>query len=275
MKMRKEETRPVLFILDTKKELPDLKQNTVISPLHYGDTIELNFVRGIEGETFIGGKRFEYEEKNLFIIPPKYPHTSVYRKGGSHDGDMICAFHINLSELSKVIDLKYLLLNDGLTLTDLAFRSNCFDSAWEAVNKILEDTRTLSSKIIELLRLFEELSADKTSDAPLAKYSRFSGELIDFIEENYSTKLTIEKAAEHFGYSKQYFCKWFKNEMGVTFGELLNAVRIQHARSYLANGYHVDETATLCGFSDPSYFTKLFKRFVGTTPKIYARKSHL
>ena len=73
--MHKETTRPQYWILDVKKELPDTLNKTVISPLHYGETVEINFVRGIEGESFINGKRFEYQEKNVFFIPPKYLHT--------------------------------------------------------------------------------------------------------------------------------------------------------------------------------------------------------
>jgi len=84
--------------------------------------------------------------------------------------------------------------------------------------------------------------------------------------------VTIQRAAEHFGFSKQYFCKWFKKETGVTFKDFLNNVRIHHACACLSGGYSVEETSERCSFSDPSYFTKVFKRFVGTTPKAYTYK---
>ena len=57
--------------------------------------------------------------------------------------------------------------------------------------------------------------------------------------------------------------------MDVTFNDFLNAVRITHARSLLEGGCSVEKTAEKCGFSDPSYFSKVFKKFVGTTPKSY------
>ena len=58
--------------------------------------------------------------------------------------------------------------------------------------------------------------------------------------------------------------------MGVAFNEFLNAVRITNARKLLSEGYSVEETSDRCGFAAPSYFTKVFKKFVGTTPKTYA-----
>ena len=272
MKMYKEIVRPALFILDTKKELPDYTKKPIVSPLHYGETIEINLVRGIEGETFINGKRFEYKEKNVFFIPPKYLHTSVYRKGGSCEGDMICAFHINLKELASVIHVENLLLKDNRTLLDLAFRCEDFDGIWETVQTILDENRTFMARTIDLLRLFEMISNQKSTDDPVVAYSKVATHLIEFVEENYASRLTVQSAADHFGYSKQYFCKWFKGETGVTFNEFLNTVRIHHARTCLASGYLVEEAAAQCGFSDPSYFTKVFKRFVGITPKAYVTK---
>lgn len=271
--MYKEVKRPVSWILDYKKELPDYAKKTVVSPLHYGETIEISFVRGIEGETYINGKRFEYKDKNVFFIPPKYLHTSTYYSGGSKKGDMVCAFHINVEDLSPIIDLKKILLKDDHTLFDLAFRCDDFDAIWEIVQSLLDEKRSFISKTIDLLRLFEIISNEKSTDSPIVEYSKIATCLIDFVEENYSNKLTVESTARHFGYSKQYFCKWFKNETGTTFNEFLNTVRIHHACTYLANGHLVEETSEKCGYSDASYFTKVFKRYVGITPKAYALQS--
>jgi len=267
--MHKEVTRPVSWILDIKKELPDHAKQTVYSPLHYGDTIEISFVRGIEGETYINGKKFIYKDKNVFFIPPKYLHRSVYRSGGSRKEDMVCAFHINVEELSPFINLRNILFKDNRTLLDLAFRCDDFDEIWEIVQTILDDTHTYIARIISLLRLLEIVSNQKNSDDLIVEYSQTSVQLIEFVEKNYATKLTIQNAANHFGYSQQYFCKWFKQEAGVTFNEFLNSVRIHHACSCLRGGYSVEGTSEQCGFSDPSYFTKVFKRFVGISPKSY------
>ena len=271
--MYKEVARPAFWILDLKKELPDYMKKTVISPLHYGETIEICFVRGIEGETYINGKRFEYKEKNVFFIPPKHLHSSVCRKGGAREGEMICAFHINVEELSQIINLKNLLLKDDCTLLDLAFRCDDFDEIWETVQMIMDENRTFMARIIDLLHLFEMISNQKNTDSSIVEYSRIATRLIDFVEENYARKLTVQSTADHFGYSKQYFCKWFKSETGTTFNEFLNTVRIHHACTCLAGGYLVEETSEKCGFSDPSYFTKVFKQYMGITPKAYALKS--
>lgn len=271
--MFKESERPLPWVLDVKKELPDNEGRTVISPLHYGETIEISFIRGIEGETYINGKRFEFEEKNVFLIPPKYLHTSVYRKGGSKENDMICVLHININELSSVVNLKNLLLKDNRTLTDLAFRCDDFDALWETVQSILAPDNSFNGKIIALLRILEIIAGQKKDLEYCVEYNKTTAKLVEIIEENYSDKITVNDVARRFGYSNQYFCKWFKKETGVTFNEFFNSVRIHHAKSLLNKGCSVEETSQQCGFADPSYFTKVFKKFANISPKAYALKA--
>ena len=273
--MHKETTRPQYWILDLKKELPDIRNKTVISPLHYGETVEISFVRGIEGETFINGKRFEYGDQNVFFIPPKYLHTSTYRKGGNGKGDMICALHINVDALTPFIDIKKMLAKDDRSLLDLAFRCSEFDALWKIAQMISDESRPFLSRAADTLRLFEIIAEQKKAEAPVAQYSRAAIDMIEFVEKNYVDKLSLKQAAEHFGYSKQYFCKWCKRETGIAFNEFLNAVRITHARTLLSGGCSVEQASEKCGFSDPSYFSKVFKKFVGMTPKAYTAKARL
>ena len=121
--MFKEANRQEFWFLDYKKTLPDVINKTVVSPLHYGDTLEVVLTRGIEGETFINGRRYEFAYENVFLIPPRYLHTSNYKKGGSRKEDMICAFHINIEVLASVLDIKKVLLHDEKTLFSFPIRS--------------------------------------------------------------------------------------------------------------------------------------------------------
>ena len=57
------------------------------------------------------------------------------------------------------------------------------------------------------------------------------------------------------------------------FSEFLNSIRIDHACVWLLNGYSVKDTVALCGFTDKSYFIKVFKRFRGVTPRVYLEKN--
>lgn len=271
--MIKEETRPVLWVLDSRKDLPDVTKKTVTSPLHYGDTLEIFFVRGIEGETYISGKRFDFEYENVFFIPPRHPHLSFYRKGGAKEGDFVGALHLNIEALAEFVDVKSILRADKKTLFSFPVRIHGFDRIFSLTHRILDEGRLFSARLSDLLSLFEAFSAEARVDTEAAEYRYPSCDIVDYIEEHYMEKLTVQDAAAHFGFSKYYFCKWFKTNTRVTFNEFLNAVRISRAAVDLANGYSVEETAERCGFSDPSYFVKVFKRLRGRTPRVYAIES--
>ena len=274
--MFKEHLRPEPWILDVKKQLPDIEKRTVISPLHYGETVEIFFVEGIEGESVINGKRYEFKDKNVFFIPPKQIHTSTYKKGGSRESDKIYSFHINIKELESVINIKKLLLKDNHTVFNQAFRCGDFDGMLQLAEAILDEERSFMSRVIDVIRLFEIIAAQKDRDNPTPEYNKLTLTLIDFVEENYNKELSVQTAAKQLGYSAPYFCRWIKSKTGTTFNELLNAVRINHACLYLTNGYSIREVSDMCGFSDPSYFTKVFRRFRDMTPKEYInRKNNL
>ncbi len=271
--MKKEISQEQLWYFNEKKEVPDLLNHTVISPMHYGDTIEIYINRGFEGEAIIGGRHFEFKEKNIFFIPPRTPHTYVYVKGGSLPCDMVGAFHINIEKLKPILNIEQMLSLDNRSLTSYAIDSHNFDRIRDIISDILNSQLSFSSKLSNLLALFENLSIKTDLQKSDMQYNPSVIKIVDWVEHSYSQKLTLERAAVHFGFSTYYFCKWFKTQTGITFNEYLSSVRISHACELLHIGESVCSVAQQCGFYDSSYFIKVFKGYMGITPFEYASKS--
>ncbi len=267
--MYREETREPIFLTDNLTNLPDLVKKTVMTPLHYGETLEIGLYRGIEGETFINGERFVLDYENVFFIPPRQPHTSFFRRGGAKAGDMVYTLHINMEALSPYLDVKKLLLFDNKPFSAFPNRIGSFGYVLKTVHAIMDEGRSFCDRLSELLRLLSHFSAEASKKGTSSDCNGTAIRIIDWIEKHYAEKLSVQNAAEHFGFSKFYFCTWFKAHTGVTFNESVNAVRIRHASMDLSNGFSIEETAERCGFQDPSYFIKVFKRFRGVTPKVY------
>lgn len=94
-----------------------------------------------------------------------------------------------------------------------------------------------------------------------------------YIKENLAEKLTLEDAAEHVSLSKSYFCRILKDELGYTFTEYVNHLRVERAKLYLRdNTMSIADIAYAVGFDDQSYFTRIFKRLTNVSPGQY-RKS--
>jgi AraC-like DNA-binding protein len=88
-------------------------------------------------------------------------------------------------------------------------------------------------------------------------------DLINYILKNYNQNISLDSAAQHFGYSKEYFSKFFKQTVGKNFLEFLNAIRIQKALDMLndtKNKKSVQEICSACGFNNPTSFYRHLKK---------------
>ncbi|MEK8130419.1 response regulator [Paenibacillus filicis] len=90
------------------------------------------------------------------------------------------------------------------------------------------------------------------------------------IEQRYAENLQIGDIAKEVYLSATYMCLLFKQETGETINEYMTKVRIEKAKELLSdprNKFY--EVCYQVGYSDPSYFSKLFKKYAGLTPSAY------
>jgi len=88
-----------------------------------------------------------------------------------------------------------------------------------------------------------------------------------FIRRHYAEKITLEDIASHVYLSPAYFSKLFREEMGCSVSGYLSRVRVDAAKRLLqGGGAKLVDIPALCGFEEQSYFSKVFKRYVGMTP---------
>ena len=96
--------------------------------------------------------------------------------------------------------------------------------------------------------------------------------VLELIENNYHSQLTLEKLAAVAGMSPKYFCEFFRRMTGRTPIAYLNNYRVEVACSELVDSEgSVTEIAYNCGFNDLSYFIRVFKQLKGITPKQYTK----
>ena len=94
--------------------------------------------------------------------------------------------------------------------------------------------------------------------------------VLKFIRENFANSISLEDMSAVAGFSKKYFCKFFKDMTGTTPVNYLMAYRIERAaRKLLGSDLSVTQIAFDCGFNDVSYFIKTFKAFKQVSPKEY------
>jgi two-component system response regulator YesN len=85
--------------------------------------------------------------------------------------------------------------------------------------------------------------------------------------------LSITSIGEELSYHPKYLSQLFKKEVGAGFSEYLRNKRINYARALFDHGIDsIKNVALLSGFNDPLYFSSVFKKATGMSPKQYIQK---
>lgn len=101
-------------------------------------------------------------------------------------------------------------------------------------------------------------------------------ELVEQIQKEYDQPLSLEKLAKSSGVSYYHLSRSFKKQLGLTFTEYLNQIRLVHAtESLLVTTQPVIKVALNNGFSNVKNFHQLFKKKYGLTPANYRKKYSL
>ena len=100
-------------------------------------------------------------------------------------------------------------------------------------------------------------------------------EATEYIQENYAKNLSLTEVAEHLRISTGYLSTLMNQNIGCGFVDFLNQVRVDRACCYLEQHQLKNyEVAYKVGFNDEKYFSKVFKKMKGMTPKEYRLSAH-
>lgn len=97
--------------------------------------------------------------------------------------------------------------------------------------------------------------------------------LLEYIMDHYAEPLTLTEVAKHFHFNPSYLSSYFSTHNKEGFIEYLNKIRIEEATKLLIHeDISISEISGMVGYSDHSYFCKVFKKIKGLSPSQYKRK---
>lgn len=95
-------------------------------------------------------------------------------------------------------------------------------------------------------------------------------EIKDYIDTHYMDEISVESLADQFQISVSHFNRIFKQSFQLNCKEYITTVRVEKAKEYLAGSeLAVSEVGSKVGYPDATYFTKVFRKKTGMTPKEY------
>ncbi|WP_150275791.1 response regulator transcription factor [Paenibacillus tepidiphilus] len=132
-------------------------------------------------------------------------------------------------------------------------------------------SKQYKDKLYNSIPLFQEVppAEDSLKKTP----EQLMNQAAQYISERLSHDLGIEEVAGQIGISSSYFCLLFKNRFAMTFVEYVTQQRIEAAKFLLSSsGKSITAISAGVGYQERRYFTKVFQKQTGMTPKEYRDK---
>lgn len=102
------------------------------------------------------------------------------------------------------------------------------------------------------------------------EYDRIK-KILSYIEENYQNKITLNDIAGHIHLCESECTRLFKRHMNTTLFAFLQEYRIERSLEFLQDDQPVSAVADKAGFSDPNYYSKVFAKIKGCSPREYRK----
>lgn len=99
--------------------------------------------------------------------------------------------------------------------------------------------------------------------------------ILSYIEQHYTEPLRLSEIANHFHFNASYLSSYFSMHHKEGFSEYLNRIRIKKSMELLENSpVTISNISGMVGYSDHSYYCKVFKRITGMSPGAYRKEYH-
>jgi len=263
----------------------DIQSDCEQANWHIHPEYEIVYIKNGSGVLRIANRTIPYSDGALVFLGPNIPHWSF----GNHEYTTNIETVIQFGETFVTDKLSsFPEFNKIIRLTQRATAIVIFNKETRlACASLFEGFREQSNtmKLIHTLAILEELSKTTSYRTVLTKSNDHQYKtaevdrlqiIFEYVNQHFSEAISTEILAKKLGLTPNSFCRFFKKLTNRSFIQFVNEFRIQKA-SELFNEtlLPVSEVMYQCGYNDPSYFTRQFKKHKGYTPSQYitTRKS--
>ena len=237
-------------------------------PIHRHDYFEIIYYSGSEGNCLLNGEKYQIGESSIFFLTPEDFHRIETK-------NIKTAYSVNISFSKAMIDSH---IGDKFSLSaKVLFNPDDFIKGLiEKIKALVENedefVKSESRHLLNAL-LIEIIKTGKTAGKSAQYMHPIIGRAMTYVLSYPDKNFTLDDIAKFCHISPTYFSHIFHKEMGKTFKQWLNQIKIEHVCRLLENSeLSVLEISLECGFHSISHFGKIFKNTMGMTPKEYRKR---
>ena len=263
-----------------------LEKTTEAHKPHTHEFFQIYFISRGSLEHYVENESAHLNQGDMFIIPPGIAHY-VYPEPGTvfysfsfmedflpdrHAGNKI---GINFLRFLQTDKSRHVKPKISMDTEEILYVENIMAHMLKEFDeKPLGYTDTIQAYaqllVTTLAREYFAKAKHNISDH-FENHKQFVLYCIEYIENNFSDKISLDEISRKSAMSKSNFCTLFARLTGHSFNSYLNLCRIKNATEYIKKGYKITAIYGLCGYNDFSTFNRNFNKIMGMSPREYKK----
>lgn len=266
---------PTIFFASKQKMLKE-------SIYHDHDFTELTYILSGKGKYLINGQVYDVEAGDMIMCNPGVKHQNIVVNPKEPTVEFFAGFtgfHFKNMPPNSIIfkDESYILHTDADTKQEIS--KHCYDMLAEneacQVGKYFMLKAHLMQILLLIIRDIIVLKDTSQKGCNFESYNKSYAvkKIINYLNENYENKISLDQIAHNMYLSPVYISKIFKEETGESPINYLIKIRLEKAKDILLNSDSgsIKSIANSVGYEDVYHFSKLFKKYYGISPLYYKK----
>ncbi len=258
-------------------------ETSALVPLRFSDLVIINMIKGKKVMHLQDKVSFDYYPGETLLLPEQTQMLIDFPDAGMEAPTQCTAITVADEKITEVINYlnefypkKGYGSNWTFQLDKFHFSNN--EELVRLTNRLFQVTlsgdihkEALADLVFkELLIRIMQMQGLLVLEESTAKNSSVFTYIKQYIKENMTERLSVDKLCVHVGMSKSKLSRDFKAEFGISPMEFVIRERLAYAKKILKQSGSVKEACFSSGFSDVNYFVRLFRQREGITPGQYA-----
>jgi AraC-like DNA-binding protein len=238
------------------------------------DSSDFIFIYCVEGKGWIkiNNKKWTILPNQYFIIPK---HEAHMYSANQEDPWSIYWMHFDGTIAHDLYNRYELNLKKHETLPFINDRIKLFNQIFEIFKSYYIDLQLEYASVLSLNFISSFIYNEIDMSVNIHKQDNLVGAIIDFLNRHIDQSFKSSDIAREFNLSKSYIHTLFKKRTGYSLIHFFNLKKVQKACEYLNfTDLSIKEISYKIGIKDPLYFSRVFKNYMGISPREYKKNQH-
>lgn len=228
---------------------------------------QLLYVAGGSADFYFDEQKVTIEAESLVLFYPGEKQVYEYRKGSCAD---VYWVHFSGTEVHELLKRHHFYPQHVFSISAGKECILLFDRLIRELQLKQPEFSAITSLYMEMLLLLLSRIVQNTND--IHAQNEIVEQAVLYFHTEYQSPISIEEYASSCGISCCWFIRTFKQHTGTTPGQYLTGIRINKAIELLNTGtFNIQEAAAFVGYENPLYFSRVFKKVMGVSPRNYLR----